>query len=325
MAHGEGPPERTITMWGAPATGKTTFLAALSIALIRGNSEWRILGVDAASTEALIRMTTTLSSDRAFPPATVGIDHYRWALAGRSQSAVRRNRFGRPRQHDAQIETRLDIVDPSGDSAHPGALHRVQRDALVDSLVRSDAIVFVYDPTREFEVGDAFDHTFGVLVELARRMPGMPGGKLPHHVAVCITKFDEVRVLLTAERMGLLENDPEPPGFPRVSCDEARDLLATLCEVSASRTASTVLNVLERAFHPERIKYFPTSSVGFNTDARKGVFDPKDPQNVLLDNNGNRIRGAVRPINVAEPLLWLCERLATQANGNATRFNSTRS
>ena len=44
-----------VAMWGAPGSGKTAFLAALSIALGRaqgGKRGWRLIGADSVSTAA---------------------------------------------------------------------------------------------------------------------------------------------------------------------------------------------------------------------------------------------------------------------------------
>src|SRR4051812_24922195 len=38
--------QANIVMWGAPACGKTTFLAALSIALNRKRNGWKVIGAD---------------------------------------------------------------------------------------------------------------------------------------------------------------------------------------------------------------------------------------------------------------------------------------
>src|SRR5713101_7490715 len=81
-------------MWGPSGTGKTTFLAALSIGLIRRGSEWRVTGADKDSTNWLIDLTSTLTRERAFPPSTVAIAHYRWKLDGRFKRKVRRGWFG---------------------------------------------------------------------------------------------------------------------------------------------------------------------------------------------------------------------------------------
>ena len=81
----------------------------------------------------------------------------------------------------------------------------------VDNLEKSSGIVFFYDPIREFEHGDAFRHTFGVLAQLDAQMKRR--GKLPHHVAVCVTKFDEQRVFDAAARMRMVEYDDDTAGL----------------------------------------------------------------------------------------------------------------
>jgi hypothetical protein len=43
------------------------------------------------------------------------------------------------------------------------------------------------------------------------------------------------------------------------------------------------------------------------------MFDVRDYKNVAIDEHGEPIiRGQIRPINVAEPLLWLGERIAAE-------------
>jgi hypothetical protein len=84
----------------------------------------------------------------------------------------------------------------------------------------SPGIVLCFDPVSEFERGDAFRHTYGVLTQLKSQLGRC--GSLPHYVAVCITKFDEIRVLESAQKLKLVEYDPEPPEFPNVPDEYAR-------------------------------------------------------------------------------------------------------
>jgi hypothetical protein len=173
----------------------------------------------------------------------------------------------------------------------------------------------MFDPIREFELGDTWDYTFGICAELLGKFTAEPGfdGKLPHYVAVCVTKFDELPVFETARELGMLTTDPNDPyEFPRVHEDDARLLLASLCDAYATGDGTMVLNTLERHFRPERIKYYVTSAVGFNVNSQTGAFDPDDPQNLLPDPTGTheaRVRGPVRPINVLEPLVWLSSKV----------------
>jgi hypothetical protein len=308
-------------MWGASSTGKTTFLAALSVALIRRGPMWRVRGENVDSTEKLIELTMGLTEACQFPAATIGIGHYRWALDGRLPRRVRRRWwwFGsRVREEDVRIH--LELVDPQGELARSSKRDRSARGDLVENLVRSGAIVFLFDPIREFERGDAFEHTFGVLQQLSLRKQDHPG-RLPHYVAVCVTKFDEVRVLATAEKLGLLSYDLDPPGFPRVADEDAREFFAQLCNVSRSGNADLVLNLLEQHFRADRIKYFITSAIGFYVDPRAGRFDPDDYQNRVQPDPAKpeaRIRGSIYPINVVEPVLWLGEKLAGETAETAS-------
>jgi hypothetical protein len=315
----DGRDEHSVAMWGAPTSGKTTYLAALSIALAQQDDAWKLVGADGASTEALVKLTMTISRDRAFPPATKGIEHYRWLLMGQTESVVRRRWLGTRRQQ-VPVKIGLHLVDASGEIAGPDS-PASRRNDLVENLEQSRGIVFLFDPIREFTKGDAFDYTFSVLSELATRMvdsPDFAGGCLPHYIAICVTKFDEIRVLRTAQDMALLEYDPgDEYGFPRVDNDYARDLFARLCHVSKSGNAELVMRNLERYFLPERIKYFVTSSIGFHVDPHSGSFNPDNYQNQYQDQPPDepeqqqraRIRGSVHPINVVEPMLWLASQL----------------
>ena len=142
----------------------------------------------------------------------------------------------------------------------------------------------------------------------------LPDGRLPHNVAVCVTKFDELRMLETARQFRMMDYDER--GFPRVPDDEARDFVIRLCESFSSRDPELMIRKLERSFRPERVKYFVTSAIGFYADPRTGRCDPEDFQNHLPAQNGrpSQIRGDVIPINVAEPILWL-GRIVSEGTG----------
>jgi hypothetical protein len=307
-----------IAMWGAAGCGKTTFLAALDIALTRVDGDWKVIGADAASTDALTEQTRKLASEHRFPQATLGVERYKWYLVGE-----RRERTGRwPRRRTVTREDRigLDLIDAGGElfSSGPAVGRR-----LLDNLVKSRGIVYLFDPIREFEKGDAYENLHGMLAQLSQELLNageFVDGRLPHHLAVCVTQFDEVRVLKTADRMGLLQVDPKDRhGFPRIMGDaDARKLFRELCDVSATGNAELVLNKLTKYFLPDRIRYFVTSAIGFHLPADTGRFDPRDFQNLLpvADSTAvNQIRSGVHPINVMEPMLWLAHRLSGRKQG----------
>jgi hypothetical protein len=298
-------------MLGAPASGKTTFLAALTIALARRGNEWKVVGTDDASTDILIRLTAALG-DGTFPRATHGIDRFHWMLVGRVMGGTRRRRSD-PKRHEEIVRIGLDVADAQGEILADRRRHAFRED-LINDVVRSRGIILFFDPTNESARGDAFDHTFGVVAQLAQEMAAAPGSDvLPHYVAVCISKFDDARVYATAEELNLVSSDPNDPyGFPRVHDDDARDFFGHLCRLSRSGTADMVQSTLEQQFRPDRIKYFVSSAIGFYLDPFVGVYDPGDHQNRWLDQHGQRrvrIRGPIHPINVVEPLVWLARQL----------------
>lgn len=316
--------DHSIAMWGPPGSGKTTFLAALSVALTRDKrSGWKIYGADAASEQRLVQMTQELVSGRKFPKATEGIDEYSWVLSGPNRHT--RKGFRRRAEPD-HVSVKLDLVDPRGEIAGP--IEYSQRGELIDGMIRSRGLVYIFDPMKESDEGDAFDHTFGMLVQLARRMDeesAWRGGRLPHYVAVCITKFDQSPVFRTAEKLGLIVESPDDEyEFPRVPDYEARELFNRLCSVSGTGNAEMVISALEKYFDPSRIRYFVTSAIGFHV-GRSGRYDPDDPMNLLpmeevdprLGTRRTRIRGPVHPINVVEPISWLIDQLLGESNGRS--------
>lgn len=303
-----------ITMWGAPGTGKTTLLAALYTALLDQEMGWWLRGADELSTDVLVTLTNTLAEKGVYPLETKGIKNYRWSLVGTMPGAVREWHWYGLRRLDTNVVIPLDLVDAAGEVADTSVVGREATKRFVDHLESSAGIVFCYDPIREFTEGDTFRHTFGVLAQLDSKMNRR--GKLPHHVAVCVTKFDEQRVFNAAARLGMIEYDEAPPCFPRVPGSDAREFFARLCAVSPTNGAARVLQLLERHFEPSRIKFFVTSAIGFYVDRYSGVFNPKDYQQHIAqvgEEEEPRVRGMVRPINVVEPIVWLAEKLARAA------------
>ncbi len=313
MAANGSTAEPTITMCGPPSSGKTTFIAALDTALIRQEAGWRLYGADQPSAYALVELTTMLTSEGRFPQATIGIDHYRWTLVGRYARRVTRRWPWQPRPVECTAKITLDLVDIDGELAAPGAIGRPERTQLVKLLASSTGIVICYDPIREFDTGTSFDYMFGLLSELSHELKDLPGPRLPHHVAVCVTKFDDLRLVRTAQALRLLERDPDTAeGSPRVPDDDAREFIGALARVSRSGNSDLLVKLLDQTFYPERVKYFVTSAVGFYVDPGRGVFDPDDPQNVLPGSapfEPERIRGPIHPVNVVEPMLWLSSRV----------------
>lgn len=132
-----------------------------------------------------------------------------------------------------------------------------------------------------------------------------PGAKLPHYVAVCVTKFDDPMVYRFARLNGYRNYDENDPYlFPRVHDDDAEGFFKQLCDTSPMGDADLICNALTRYFQPERIRYFITSAIGFYRQG--GRFRDDDYQNAVEQGGGTyKIRGQIHPINVLEPILWL--------------------
>jgi len=265
----------------------------------------------------LVALTKDLVNGR-FPEPGAAPEHYQWLLLGRVRRPARRRWPGTRPDREEAVSIGLDLADAPGEVAGVELGHSM-RAQLLDDLVRSRGILFFFDPISEFERGDAFDYVFGILTDLTARMIHLPSytGHLPHYVAVCVSKFDATRVLRTAEHLRLLTANPDDHyQFPRVDDEDARTLLAELGKVSHSGNADLAFRILERYFRPDRIKYFITSSIGFHVNKETGHFDNADHLNTEPDPGDPRklqLRGALHPINVAEPILWLADRLASDA------------
>lgn len=300
---GATPAPQGITMLGASETGKTTFLAALQIALLRQDHlGWSLAGDNAGSTQAMITFMDDMTRRHLFPVATVArLERYRWSLL--AEVPVRDWDRWRFRSGNKLVRIPLDLVDGPGGAADGTKIFgRKLADDLISSLAGSSGIMLFFDPLSEFERGDAFQHLYGVLTLL--RSQAASRGKIPHHVAVCITKFDAIPVLRSARALKVLVPDPVEGRFPVVSADYAQEFFERLIKMSKSDDASLILPLLKSTFHEDRIKFFVTSSIGFYIDPVTGMFDLDDYQN-HISGKPDRIRGGVYPINVVEPVLWL--------------------
>ena len=174
-----------IGLWGAPGSGKTTFLAALSIAANRasGLRDNRLLlfGADDASTDFLIEQTSLLTRDMQFPPATDAEHHLNWVLrmnveapgrgfwrpATKPFVRVRTGLSRRPRravqgQKPGRVDARrrrggeLAPVRQCGRASHSAGDRRRRQVLFMNDLAGCDGLVLLFDPAREWEESDAF-------------------------------------------------------------------------------------------------------------------------------------------------------------------------
>jgi hypothetical protein len=329
--------QRRIGLWGATQSGKSTFLSALYIAVNRSlERDLLIYGVNDNSTDFMVRNTTLLNSDRSFPQGTITEQQLAWTMSMRIPDRSRR-RFIKPGSGTVPFNFRIDLQDapgrdfasvperesvpgreeesPAGRLSLPGEENQSpdRTGAVANYLAGCHGVLLLIDPLRERKRGDAHEYFHGTLLRMAQRaMPAVPlGERLPHYVAVCVTKFDDPDVYCFAR-----DNDyrfhaaKESHMFPRVTDSDAERFLHDLCRGYRQSDIELVTSALGKYFYPERIHYFITSAVGFYCDEH-GQFQDDDYQNVVpqkeagTDEITYKIRGAIHPINVVEPLLWL--------------------
>jgi hypothetical protein len=335
-------------LWGAPLVGKTTFLAALNIAVARwrGPGNWIMNGVDDKSSQFLAENTDLLVRKKRFPPATLTMSDLAFRFTGEVPlGPIQKLRQGSSIQ---RVAFELEVLDPPGGMYGPPGLtsysaEEGDEDGLMttgsgtptdspgSSIDRSDherrliehlefcqGIIYLFDPVRNAREGDAFTFFHRILEQLAKRVleqENYGDSRLPQFVAVCVTKFDDPEVYRQARRYGLTVQSNERPYLPRIPDENAETFFRRLAR-DQSGGADLVLGNLEQHIAKNRLAFFTTSAVGHYADAN-GRFRPNDPANVEMIGAQAKIRGDVNPINVIEPLLWL-ERSIRQAGLSAT-------
>ena len=322
VAHGKPGPtvpserdkaESRISILGPTGSGKSTFLAALGIALGQPGTTWDLVPEDTSSAQRLARMTAALTDGGNFPGATSDFEKYRLALSGWYPRTEKK--WFRKTEVRERVRIGLQFIDPPGEALHSSAARTPARSELIENITLSDGIVFLLDPVREREQGDTFEFVYGVLIQLMQKtsfQAGATRGRLPHYAAVCVTKFDDPRVFLSGKQANMVASDPNDPfGFPRVSDDHALRFAKEIMD-QAGGSGLMVINMLQQYFDPARTRFFVTSAVGFHVSPVDQKFRVEDPSNLIFDENGRhgeRVRGPVHPINIAEPLVWLSENL----------------
>ncbi len=317
---------RRVGLWGATASGKSTFLSALFIAAMRSPAELRVRGANDESTDFLIRNTHILNAQHRFPPATSAQQPLSWTL----HMSVPNRARSRWRRGPAMVpfDFRIDLQDAPGRAYAAVPESESEPDRLdldldpddggdipdvASYLASCQGLLLLIDPIRERDTGDAHEYFHGTLLRIAQRVEVALGQRLPHYVAVCITKFDDPGVFRFARDNEFLSySEYDPMLFPRVHDDEAERFTREMLAGSRVSDVELVLGALRQYFYPERIRYFVTSAVGFFVGS-SGEFREDDFQNVAPVEEGRYgIRGQLHPINVAEPLLWLGERIAAE-------------
>jgi transcriptional regulator with XRE-family HTH domain len=323
-----------IGLWGAPQSGKTTYLGALRHAV--GTSErdygrWTIHPLTRESSDLMVGLTRELTSGQ-FPASTLPGTHIRlaWMFSGdiTKSKFVSTGRRLMPRR--GRIESRfvLDLVDVSGDAysdtPETSTVPRDSAHAALENLLMSEGLIYLFDPIRERRVGDSLSFVNRTILELKRKYYEMTGegGPLPHQLSICVTKFDHPEIFREAQRNDLLYAGPGD--VPRVRDEDAQLFFEGLCtgrfrnqeSEHDNRSASFMMRELQNSFAPQKVKYFVTSSIGFYKPPgwrNRASFNPDDLTNYRAASGARDvIMGVIDPINVLEPLISLQQRIAGQ-------------
>ncbi|MDL5158991.1 hypothetical protein [Actinomycetospora termitidis] len=275
----------TTTLWGGTSSGKSTFLWTLPLAAYEAG--WMVIPVDDESRRFLDNANQSILRDQVLPTATRARRDIHWKLRRPG------TRFRRTRTIDVRMTDR------------PGSEFQNPEPDLIEMLAGSDALVYLFDAQREFVHQDAVAFFGATMTALLSRMQHdlHPDGRLPHHLAVCVAKLDNVPMVHDARRGLWLTQDARPPFAPRVADVHARDFFEWLCRDRRARAASAIRNQILANFSPSRTHFYVTSAVGFH--APDGAVDLDDPDNLQVRGGQYVLRSTPRPVNVLEPLVDL--------------------
>ena len=308
-----------IGLWGANGSGKTLFLANLARAadhLPRRLGVWRVTPDE--DTQRWIELRSEELRQGILPghtQAQAQLTKLRFQLELLEPPAVERRRTRADDVvEDAEISANLEVPDPYGEIFREHVSEPVVAE-LRDHFVRSQAIVYLFDPARESaararvrpQAPEGLSPNLAYLdsfLEMMRKSPALEleRGRLTHGLAVCVTKFDDPEVFRAAVTGRWVTQDDTAPFDPRIPDELAQRYFQELCAGGADSDA--VASQLYKNFGEDRVRYFATSSLGFVADDRarvSAVSKNADGAIEWVSNQG-------RPINVLEPIVHLVYR-----------------
>ena len=294
-----------IGVWGGPSSGKTTFLGALRLAVLDPSGpfgRWQVVPSDDVSETFMVETARELAIDRIFPEATQNVRSYAWRFRGDlSGTALGRRRLWRRRPAN-RLEFELSVLDVPG-GVYKDLENNPHAARSIDHLAGAQGLVYLFDPVREAKDNDSFAFLNGTLTRITRlcmQENRLDGPYLPHHLAVCLTKFDDPDIFHRARRGGW--TDLGPKGVPVVP--DPAGFFDWLADDLHGSTMRLVGQTLRANFHPSRLHFFTSSAIGFGT-MPGGSVDLQRFGNVNVVDGVERIVGPLSPYNVMEPLVSL--------------------
>ena len=309
-------PDVRLGLWGAPRSGKTTYLSALRIAAQKPvmGYEWTISGRDDASADFLDEGVDRFVADLNFPVPSRGYSTLSWKFEGtrhreqRGRLAAMSKKFLGSRSEEIDREFVVEMQDAAGEIFGKEADERYFQ-GVQSHLMNAHGIIYLFDPLLHKEAKtktyDFFARTLSRLQRGMREQGRLAGSRLPHFVSVCVTKFDHPEIFGAAMDHGLINQEHES-AMPTVPTSVEPEFLRSLCDDTASRW---VCDQFQSAFVPERVRYFATSAIGFHL-GHDNRFDISNFSNIAPD--GHHFLSAATPINVLEPIISLQEQVRRQ-------------
>ncbi|GAA4258546.1 hypothetical protein [Dactylosporangium darangshiense] len=303
----------SIALWGGVGSGKSVFIGALrrAIGFTEHVGRWSMHGLDKDSRSYSNNAAAGLRGETPLPLATETASNLSWTVRGPLSSG-----------DDVQVTLRLRDA--------PGGDYRESNDASPEAtlqyLAAADGLIYLFDPTGELPDPDpaggaggngrpraagSFTSTLQLLQARVAEA-GHAGVRLPHFLAVCVTKLDDRRVFAAANRLGLIDSDAN--GSPWVPNELAKEFFRRLCTDQRYGNAPEIWNDIQGAFDPARTSYFATSALGFSYGPDStGEADPLGMR--TFPNRVPReklfwVQESAQPINVFEPLQTLITQIA---------------
>jgi hypothetical protein len=315
-----GPPPLRFGLCGAAGGGKTTYLSALNIAVTDADQrlgDWGMAPWDDSSKDFVVEGAAKLVTERVFPPATRAEGQLKWTISGPPARQPKRA-FWR-RKGSNELNFLLEVDDVPGDAFLGNAQAPLSADAM-DRIIDADGLIFLIDPMRELNRAVTARSNwvyFHNLIETIKMRLAQRGelrrGRLPHHVAMCMTKFDEQVIFQRAYHERYIDIGDD--GQPHVPPERAGDFFEWVCDwIDRDRgdaSAAQLRQLVQGSFAPQRVRYYATSSIGFYIPRGAG-FNLHDYANVEFRNGQPHIRGSIRPVNVLEPLVDLEQRIRAE-------------
>ncbi|MEV6653626.1 SAV_2336 N-terminal domain-related protein [Streptomyces sp. NPDC051219] len=292
-------PGKRVAVLGAAHCGKTTFLAAAWLAAISVPEErgrWNIIARGESDEEFLVQQTRSLTVVRRFPEPTLTPKPFSYVF--RAELRGTRTPFRSPER----VDFTLDFYDAHGGHFLP---RRYGKDPVLDAhLAHSNRILLLVDPFRAPNGDPQASYLAPHLSRLTsefREHGRLEEGRLPHHVAVCLSKFDHPEVFREARAGNWVGQNEE--GDPCVPPEDAERFIAWLARKSPD--IKEIQRLVAENFIPERVSWFVLSAIGIHR-RKDGSVDLDDCSNQTRDEDGTpMLRGEARPLNVLEPLIAL--------------------